>query len=475
MAFKLGTNLSGINSTVMFDNSKGLSGYGSLVHITRDSVVFELYNPFSIVQLSEVLKKLRVVRGTRIVYKGKAIVSNLVTTGLTMIVSVSLVDPWSDLSGLVPGKGLKEETTRFVTDWEENHQLRPSYQLIVSKLRNFLGEFSTWMQEAEAQVFGEKNERKKESSVSFFNEFYEEIKDSVGPKVTELFLEFEQEAGNIPPEEVNTHKAFARKEVHPLILCSPFVQRVYIKPLGYAGDYEMVNMVLKKSKSTGSSTYAKIVNSFHIETVVSKAHRNRVTMLQERLKQEAERVSTLRQPFTVLNIGCGPAAEIQHFIRKEKISDQAIFHLMDFNKETIDYANNKINLAIQESGNKPQKVFILRSIDELLKKAYVKGEISSNQYDMVYCAGLFDYFSSRICKRLVGLFYDRLRPGGLLTLTNVHPNNSNRHQMEHLLEWYLVYRNEKDMEKLSPPEVFQKEIRTDSTGVNIFLDIRKEP
>jgi extracellular factor (EF) 3-hydroxypalmitic acid methyl ester biosynthesis protein len=62
-----------------------------------------------------------------------------------------------------------------------------------------------------------------------------------------------------------------------------------------------------------------------------------------------------------------------------------------------------------------------------------------------------------------------------LTLTNVHPNNPNRYLIEYFAEWYLIYRNEKDMEKLSPPKAFQKEIQTDSTGVNIFLDIRKKP
>ena len=45
--------------------------------------------------------------------------------------------------------------------------------------------------------------------------------------------------------------------------------------------------------------------------------------------------------------------------------------------------------------------------------------------------------------------------------------------MEHFLEWHLIYRDENDMGALAPPEV-EKEVVTDVTGLNVFLDIRKE-
>ena len=44
--------------------------------------------------------------------------------------------------------------------------------------------------------------------------------------------------------------------------------------------------------------------------------------------------------------------------------------------------------------------------------------------------------------------------------------------MEYLLEWYLVYRDEKDMSGLAPKGT-KSEITCDKTGVNVFLDIRK--
>ena len=123
-----------LDSTVAFRNSQALQASGTLVHLTRNMVVFEVYNPYSIVQLSEVLSEFRVMRGMRAVYSGRAVVSNLVSTGLMLIVSATLVDPWLDLVGVPPGPELIQEVAEFVTDWEASHKLKPDYQLSVTTI-----------------------------------------------------------------------------------------------------------------------------------------------------------------------------------------------------------------------------------------------------------------------------------------------------------------------------------------------------
>jgi extracellular factor (EF) 3-hydroxypalmitic acid methyl ester biosynthesis protein len=68
-------------SVLVFKNSSGVECRGTLMSVTQQMAVFEVYNPYSIVQLSEVLNELRISRGDRTVYSGKAVVSNLVNTG----------------------------------------------------------------------------------------------------------------------------------------------------------------------------------------------------------------------------------------------------------------------------------------------------------------------------------------------------------------------------------------------------------
>ena len=462
--------LSGLESVVVFNNSQGASGRGTLIHITRKIIVFEIYNPYSILQLSEVLEGVSVQRGERTIYHGRAVVSNLVATGLMFIVSATLVDRWRDMNGLKPGEGLRNETKRFMHDWEISHSIRTSYQSIVNTIGDFLGELSHWLEESEVAVVGEEGVEK---NPELAQEFLEEVEAPITPKVAEFFEEFEREAGNIPEEEIVIHKAFTRRQLHPLMLCSPFVHRSYVKPLGYAGDYEMVNMMLFESDAQGANTYARIVDKTYIMTQAPEAHRNRIVMLKERLINEAKRVISEERMITVLNIGCGPAVEVQRFIRDEEISYLAQFTLMDFNDETIAYTDKKIKKAMEVSGRKPSVKIIHKSIDTLLKEAHHDTElIKPNSYDFVYCAGLFDYFSDLVCKNLTNLFYQWVKPGGLVTVTNVHANNPVKNLMEHILEWYLVYRDEQDMEYLIPEGV-QGEVIPDPTGVNVLLDIRK--
>jgi len=461
--------ISGLNSLVSFKNSQGRDGRGTLIHITRTGIAFEVYNPYSIVQLSEVLPNLQIIRGERVIYKGRAVVSHILSTGLMVIVSATLVDAWSDLLGLKSGGELRAESERFIDDWSSSNKIHPDYQLAVSSIRNFLGEISRWLDEAEVGIV----DRSESDLEKMLADVYEDVSPAIEPTFRELFERFEDVASKIDPEETSVHKSFARRELHPLTLCSPFVDRSYSKPLGYAGDFEMVNMMLLESDSNVVSLYAKIVDTYYINAAAPLAHRNRIIMLKQRLKDEAERVVEEEERlFTVLNVGCGPASEVRRFIRDEEISAHTSIRLMDFNAETLEYTKGKVASAISDSGRKPMVEFINKSIDELLQEIQKEDQTLNDKYDMVYCAGLFDYFSDEICKRLVALFYNWVRPNGLVSVTNVHSNNPNKNLMEHLLEWYLVYRDEESMARLAPKGT-NYELICDETNVNIFLDIRK--
>jgi len=45
------------DSTVVFRNCQRLEARGTIMRLSRNSVVFEVYNPYSIVQASEVLHR----------------------------------------------------------------------------------------------------------------------------------------------------------------------------------------------------------------------------------------------------------------------------------------------------------------------------------------------------------------------------------------------------------------------------------
>jgi extracellular factor (EF) 3-hydroxypalmitic acid methyl ester biosynthesis protein len=450
-----------IESLVAFRNSQGVKANGTLVHLTRNVVVFEVYNPYSIVQLSEVLSDFRVMRGERVVYAGRTVVSNLVSTGLMLIVSATLVDPWTDLAGIAPGAELEREVYEFVADWESSHDLEPQYQLCVTTIHSFLAELSRWLGQLEAGATAEPQRER---------EIINGLQHSLSPKIHELFGRFEEVAGSIAPEDEVAHKAFAQRELHPLMLASPFVHRTFTKPLGYAGDYEMVNMILRNAIE-GPNTYARIVNTFVLAREPAAAHRNRIDFLVDLLTCKCKQAAAEGRKFRVLNIGCGPAGETERFIREFADSERAELSLLDFNDETLAYTRGRLDKACRESARKPSLRFIHKSIHDLLKES-AKDDTPEQRYDLVFCAGLFDYLSDRICKRLMKLFHSWTLPGGRVAATNVHSRNPIRRFMEHILDWYLIYRDEEGFRSLVPAD-WKPVVSADSTGVNVYITIDK--
>jgi extracellular factor (EF) 3-hydroxypalmitic acid methyl ester biosynthesis protein len=305
-------------------------------------------------------------------------------------------------------------------------------------------------------------------------EIIQKLEAPVVPVVMPLMRRFENIAQEIPPEIQPIHRSYIKRQLHPLVLCAPFVYRTFAKPLGYAGDYEMVSMMLRDPYE-GSTAFAKLINKLYLEIPPVIAHRNRIVYLVEQLTRETERVAAAGRRIKIFNLGCGPAQEVQNFLATQSVSDQADFTLLDFNDETLDNTSRVMDEQRSRYGRQTNIQFIKRSVNQVLKEASKGSVADRQQYDLVYCAGLFDYLSDRICRRLLEIFYDMVAPGGLLIATNVHPSNPWRNWMEYLAEWHLVYRDEAQFLALAPatapPHLVN--VKAEATGVNIFLEVRK--
>ncbi|MGC3960498.1 MAG: hypothetical protein QM813_21985 [Verrucomicrobiota bacterium] len=161
-----------------------------------------------------------------------------------------------------------------------------------------------------------------------------QLSDEVTQAFTALHERFEEVGASVPLEHKAAHAHFTQRQLHPLTLCSPFAHRTYHKPLGYAGDYEMVNMMLR-SPFEGNTLYAKMLNAWFVKQWPAEAHRNRITYLVDRLEEEGLRGARRKQPVRVLNLGCGPAHELVKFFAESSLCDHVELTLWDFNDETI--------------------------------------------------------------------------------------------------------------------------------------------
>jgi extracellular factor (EF) 3-hydroxypalmitic acid methyl ester biosynthesis protein len=269
------------------------------------------------------------------------------------------------------------------------------------------------------------------------------------------------------------HRNYIKRQLHPLVLCAPFAYRTFQKPLGYAGDYEMVNMILR-DPFEGGSLFAKTVNLYFLNSAPAVAHRNRIRYLTAALSQEARRAVSEGRAVRILNLGCGPAGEIQHLLANDDAVDLMQFTLMDFNDETLDFTRRQLEELKARHHRRTPIQFVKKSVHQVLKDG-TRTDPAQPRYDLIYCAGLFDYLSDRICQRLMTIFYEMLAPGGLLIATNVDPSNPSRNGMEYLLDWHLIYRDQEQLKLLHPAGAPPENIvtRSDDTGVNIYIEVRR--
>jgi extracellular factor (EF) 3-hydroxypalmitic acid methyl ester biosynthesis protein len=168
-------------------------------------------------------------------------------------------------------------------------------------------------------------------------------------------------------------------------------------------------------------------------------------------------------------------------LREHPVSSTTHFTLLDFNEETLKHVVSMLNQIKHQHNRSTQFQFIKRSVNQLLKEASrpTPQSSTSEQFDFIYCAGLFDYLSDIVCKRLMDMFYGMLAPGGLLVATNVSDALNTlrpfRYSMEYILDWHLIYRDGPQVAtfapELAPPE--SSNVISEDTGTNVFIEVRK--
>lgn len=275
----------------------------------------------------------------------------------------------------------------------------------------------------------------------------------------------------VSPEERKQMMLPAQEALHPLVMQSPFARRSYEKPMGYPGDYGMVNQILG-DPFDGDSEFAQLLNYGLLQTDVAQGHRNRISVLQSVLSSYAESAAAHGRQFRVLSIGCGPAEETFRFLRSDRNAHAADFSLLDFSRETLDWTKARLDalqVALPDTAGLARVRYIEDSVYNLAKR---KPELVQAEYDLVICAGLFDYLTDRLCRRVMEVGAKSLLPGGTLLVTNVSQCRDSFF-MSNVMEWDLIYRTGDELRALLPQgEQFTHNVYAESTGTNVVAETR---
>ena len=458
-------------SFVAFKTAEGTTLRGALGRMTRHSATFEIYSPNAVLSTSEALTEFSIQFQGQVIYSGRAIIRSLVDAGAKVVCEVTLDEAqWSKVKADLlsrHGGHIADEFKEFLREWQKYYIISPEFKVAVADLQNFLHDLKLWLDKVELSLVSLTSQKQN----TLEQETLQHLCKPVIASLISLFERFESLISRVETPSLPAHSLFAKRLLHPLVLCSPFMHRTFEKPLGYAGDYGMVKM-MTEAPFQGGSLYAKLLNAFFLNTPPVVAHQNRIDTLVRHLQSESIRISQSGNRTHIFNLGCGPAVEIQRFMSQSIHSNTANFTLLDFNNETVKYAQQTLGQIREKNRRRTNISVFKKSVAQLIKD---NSQFKKGTYDLVYCAGLFDYLPDSICTMLLEVFYELAAPGGKVLVSNVDACNPSRGWMECMVDWYLTYRDANQMQEIIPKNISKDfvQIYSEPSSVNIFAEIRK--
>lgn len=225
------------------------------------------------------------------------------------------------------------------------------------------------------------------------------------------------------------------------------------KPHGYAGDFEIIDKIYTHHISN-NPRFQKY-DAFFQAQAAPQAVRNRKTYFKNILKEK----STIKN-CRVLNLASGPCRGLAEVIEENSMEEMTI-DCVDLDEHAIAYARRLVR-------QHPNIAFHHQNI---LKYS------PNKKYDLIWSAGLFDYFNDKYFVRLLNRFLAYVEVGGELIIGNFHPSNPTRSFMEIGGKWFLHHRTAANLIALAKEAGIHKKasvrIEKEPLGVNLFMRIRK--
>jgi SAM-dependent methyltransferase len=239
---------------------------------------------------------------------------------------------------------------------------------------------------------------------------------------------------------------------------SPMHRRTRTKPLGYAGDYLVIDWIY--TQKTADSGLAKKIDELFHSYEAAQAVRNRKDYF---VKLCAEMADEKNSRVDVLDLGCGSCRDVVEAFHACNNGVQYHFHCVDQEPEAIEYARSLIRGTEAES----QIRLDCRNVFRFE---------ATEQYDLIWSAGLFDYISNRAVSLLIKKSWRFLKEGGLFVFGNFGPENPTRKGMELVSRWNLLHRTADELIAICEDAgvaYSSLSVESEPLGINLFCKIKK--
>lgn len=272
------------------------------------------------------------------------------------------------------------------------------------------------------------------------------------------------------PQTLARHKRYAERVLTPDFMPGAVMRRCYEKPLGYPGDYQIMNYVYEWQR-VGNTNYEKLLHRIGIETGACVGTRLRMTqkILRDRIAEQPG-----EKPMNIANLGCGSAYEIYDYLKIDRLPRPINVTLIDQDQGALSHAYEHAYREVVRHAGRVKLQCLQASFAQLLKAGALFKTLPPQ--DVIYSLGLFDYLSHRRARALAHDLYAQLAPGGKLIIANVKQGRETcQWPLEFVTDWSLIYRTEDDMRAMYEGlDIRNVEVIEDSTKC-VYMIVGDKP
>ena len=255
--------------------------------------------------------------------------------------------------------------------------------------------------------------------------------------------------------------------VEPFLRLGWLQLRARTKPLGYAGDYELLEAICENR--CADDPLGRIFDRYFLAQAAPMAVAARTQ--QSMIAMVSHIYSRPPGEYRYVGFQPGPALDLRRACAMLDSERRAGIHatLLDLDPAAVDHAAEHLRNWLPEDA-------LSRPRENLFRMATRGLGQRLGTPDFLVCPGLFDYFDDEAAVANLRMFWEQLADGGLMLVGNFAPHNPTRAYMEWVANWYLNYRTPQKMEELALTAGISRtafDVGSDRVGVNLFLVAQK--
>jgi extracellular factor (EF) 3-hydroxypalmitic acid methyl ester biosynthesis protein len=441
---------------------------GSVLNFSGEGLALAVDGQRDMFLAGDLLSHLRVYRGDHVFYDGAAVVRHIHEVEGRTVLGISFQGSMFDLAKLHEvdlREAVQQRVDAFAASARQLDRIDGRFKAWVADAGYYLSGLRETLGREEAQIADEDRYTREAAS----REILEYVVPRLSAHMQPAFAELRRLVADCDAEAHQRYRQYFQRQLLPAFIDeSPFFRRCYRKPLGYAGDYEMMNMVYE-DHFAGDTLFGKAINAFGCRIRAAQAVINRIPFLAQNV---ATAIAGRGDP-RIASVACGPAREISWLLEHSPEIEGAQITLMDIEPQAIRFCQRTLLSQLKRSGRNVQIRFVKESVRTLIRDRNIE-EVLAPQ-DVIVSVGLFDYFNDRLFRVLLGRFYELLRPGGHLIVGNFNRDNEDRVLMEYAMEWFLYHRSREELAALAAdlPAGARVTVEAEPLDVNLFLHIER--